>query len=147
MTEPTPRARKPRSARSGKREPEKQKGGGPVVEHDGQRRGLTLDLPMLRFNVHPPSRQQVGNVVGTVAGTTRSVVGTVAGTARWVLRPDHLVYCGALGALAAFEVIEWPVAAAMGVSLIIAERSRKQWGKAREQRPSSLRRGAEPATA
>ncbi|GAA4567028.1 hypothetical protein [Planotetraspora kaengkrachanensis] len=140
MTEPTPRARKPRVARSGKREPEKQKAGGPVVKHDGQRRGLTLDLPMLHFNVHPPNRQQVGNVVGTVAGT-------VAGTTRWVLQPDHLVYCGALGALAAFEVIEWPVAAAMGVSLIIAERSRTQWGKARERRPSSLRRGAEPVTA
>ncbi|GAA4593149.1 hypothetical protein GCM10023194_56720 [Planotetraspora phitsanulokensis] len=147
MTEPTTRARKPRSARSGKREPEKQKAGGPVVKHDGQRRGLTLDLPMLRFNVHPPSRQQVGNMVGSVAGTTRSVAGTMAGTTRWVLQPEHLVYSGALAALAAFEVIEWPVAAAMEVSLIIAERSRTQWGKAREQRPSSLRQSAEPVTA
>jgi hypothetical protein len=138
MTEPTPRARKPRPARTEKREPEKQKGRGPAVEHDGERAGLTLDLPMLSLNVHPPnvSRQQVENVVGTVAGTTRSV-----------LRPDHLVYYGGLAALAAFELIEWPVAAAIGAGMIVAERSREQRGKVREQRPSSSRRGAEPATA
>jgi hypothetical protein len=129
MTQPTPRARRPRSARTEKREPEEQKGRGPVVEHDGQGRGFTLDLPMLSLNVHAPnvSRQQV-------AGTTRSV-----------LRPDLLVYYGGLAALAAFEVIEWPVAAAIGAGLIVAARSRER-GEVREQRPAPSRRRA-PATA
>ncbi|MEO3867604.1 hypothetical protein ABGB18_02105 [Nonomuraea sp. B12E4] len=135
MAEPTPRARKPRPAKVRKPEPEERKGRGPVVEHDGQGRGVTLDLPMLSLNVHPPnvSRQQVRNVVGTVAGTARSV-----------LRPGHLAYYGGLTALAAFEVIEWPVAAAIGAGLIVAERSRTRGGEVREQRPTS-RRGAEPA--
>ncbi|WP_090947188.1 hypothetical protein [Nonomuraea jiangxiensis] len=106
------------------------------MEHDGQRRGVTLDLPVLSLNVHPPnvSRQQVAQVVGTVAGTTRSI-----------LRPDHLVYYGGLAALAAFEVIEWPVAAAIGAGLVVAERSGRRRGEVREQRPSSSRRGVEPA--
>ncbi|GLW08751.1 hypothetical protein Misp01_38810 [Microtetraspora sp. NBRC 13810] len=138
MTEPAPRARKPRSARIATHEPEEQQGRGPVVEHNGQRRGFTLDLPMLSLNVHRPnvSRQQVGSVVGTVAGTARSV-----------LRPDHFLYYSGLAALAAFEVIEWPVAAAIGAGLIVAERSRRRRGEVPEQRPSSPRRGAEPATA
>ncbi|WP_433611540.1 hypothetical protein [Prescottella agglutinans] len=35
--------------------------------------------------------------------------------------PDHLAYYAALGLLAAFEVIEWPVAVAIAVGHALAE--------------------------
>ena len=41
-----------------------------------------------------------------------------------VPRPDQLAYYGALGLLAAFEVIEWPVALAIAVGHALAEDQR-----------------------
>ncbi|MDH6675827.1 hypothetical protein M2284_000015 [Rhodococcus sp. LBL1] len=41
-----------------------------------------------------------------------------------VPRPDHLAYYAALGLLAAFEVIEWPVAVAIAVGHALAENQR-----------------------
>lgn len=43
-------------------------------------------------------------------------------------RADHVAYYGGLGALAAFEVIEWPVAAAIGIGTAVAERVRRTAG-------------------
>ena len=51
---------------------EERKGGGPVTEQGRERRELTLNLPMLTINVHAP--QRAGNMVGTVAGATRSLL-------------------------------------------------------------------------
>ncbi|XVQ14924.1 hypothetical protein ACQP1W_21000 [Spirillospora sp. CA-255316] len=41
---------------------------------------------------------------------------------------ERLAFYGALGAMAAFEVISWPVAAAVGVGTAIAGRSRSPEG-------------------
>lgn len=97
--------------------PEEKKAREPAARRDGERHGLTLDLPMLSINVHPPriSRQQVGDVVGTAVNNARAM-----------LRPKRIVYYGGLAALAAFEMIEWPVAAAIGVGTIVVESAREQ---------------------
>ncbi|GAA2426472.1 hypothetical protein GCM10010191_43750 [Actinomadura vinacea] len=44
---------------------------------------------------------------------------------------DRMVYYAGLGALAAFGVVDWPVALAIGVGVGIARRA----GRARDQRP------------
>ncbi|GAA4221984.1 hypothetical protein GCM10023075_11950 [Streptosporangium album] len=40
--------------------------------------------------------------------------------------PERMVYYGGLGALAVAGLIEWPVAAAIGVGTMIAQRARRQ---------------------
>ena len=112
-------------AATAEREPEERKAA-ERHDHDGERRGLTLNLPMLSIQVHPPrphlprvSRQELGHAVDI---------------ARSFLPPrERLAYYGGLGALAAFGVIEWPVAAAIGAGTIIAQRAR---GKNGADRPA-----------
>jgi hypothetical protein len=36
-------------------------------------------------------------------------------------RPEHVAYYGALGALAALEIIEWPIALAIAAGHVLAE--------------------------
>jgi hypothetical protein len=55
----------------------------------------------------------------TVAMT---VVDDIASTAR---RPDALVYWGGLAAMATLGVLEWPVAAAVGVGVAVANGRRR----------------------
>jgi hypothetical protein len=38
-----------------------------------------------------------------------------------VPRPEHLAYYGALGALAALEIIEWPIALAIAAGHVLVE--------------------------
>ncbi|GAA2101860.1 hypothetical protein GCM10009780_51980 [Actinomadura alba] len=42
--------------------------------------------------------------------------------------PERMAYYAGLGALAAFGVIEWPVAAAIGAGTILAKRALKKDG-------------------
>lgn|SRR5690606_32811306 len=114
MTEPSQSPRGRTSAKSAGASKEKT-ARQPAAQRDGERRGFTLNLPMLSINVCPPSKEQVGNVVGTAANTARSV-----------LQPKRIVYYGGLAVLAVFEVIEWPVAAAIGAGMAVAESAREQ---------------------
>jgi hypothetical protein len=47
------------------------------------------------------------------------------GGARRLPPPDRLVFYGALGAMAVFDVISWPVAAAIGAGTVVARRARR----------------------
>jgi hypothetical protein len=43
-----------------------------------------------------------------------------------VPRPEHLAYYGALGALAALELIEWPIALAIAAGHVLIENQHSQ---------------------
>ncbi|MBA9004448.1 hypothetical protein [Thermomonospora cellulosilytica] len=73
--------------------------------------------------------------VGAVAGAGRSA-------ASHLPPPDRLAFYGGLGAMAAFNVISWPVAAAIGVGTAIARRGRGTEERAKPEEPG---RTAEPA--
>ncbi|RCV57608.1 hypothetical protein [Marinitenerispora sediminis] len=69
--------------------------------------------------------------------------------------PGQCAYYTGLGALAVFGVIEWPVAAAIGVGTAVARRARGGWAAAtqgepgRSERPgkeAAAAKGAEPAS-
>ncbi|TNY34677.1 hypothetical protein EIO00_22610 [Thermomonospora catenispora] len=51
--------------------------------------------------------------------------------------PERLAFYGGLGAMAAFNVISWPVAAAIGVGTAIARRGLSERGRAGEGEPST----------
>ncbi|GHH68525.1 hypothetical protein GCM10017673_17660 [Streptosporangium violaceochromogenes] len=93
--------------------------------HDGH--ALTLNLPMMTVQFRPPhlhlphvGMQEAGHAVDA---------------AKSFLPPtERMVYYGGLGALAVAGLIEWPVAAAIGVGTMIAQRAR---GKSRPVRPAS----------
>lgn len=50
--------------------------------------------------------------------------------------PDRLVFYGGLGAMAALNVISWPVAAAIGVGTMLAGRARRR-ERSRSDQPES----------
>ncbi|MEV5541905.1 hypothetical protein AB0L13_34220 [Saccharopolyspora shandongensis] len=62
-----------------------------------------------RPEVHIPGQEDVAGVVNTVRENLPS--------------PLQLAYYGGLGALAALSVIEWPVAAAIGIGAVLAQRA------------------------
>jgi hypothetical protein len=77
-----------------------------------------------------PSPRQAGRGVGSTVGAVvtmpfavaRSVAEDVVSTAR---RPDALLYWGGLVGMAALGVLEWPVAAAAGVGVAVANGVRR----------------------
>jgi hypothetical protein len=87
---------------------------------DGGQRTATVNLPFVTAqfrapeihlpHVHVPGRQEVG----ALAQTARSMLPS----------PKTVLYFGGLAALAAIEVIEWPVAAAIAVGTAIARSDR-----------------------
>jgi hypothetical protein len=64
----------------------------------------------------------VGAVVTMPFAVARSVAEDVVSTAR---RPDALLYWGGLVGMAALGVLEWPVAAAAGVGVAVANGVRR----------------------
>ncbi len=64
----------------------------------------------------------LGQVITMPVTVTREVVDDVVTTVR---RPDAMLYLGGLIGLAALGVLEWPVAAAAGVGLAIANGARR----------------------
>jgi hypothetical protein len=99
-----------------------------AVSDEGPKR-LTLDLPMLSIEVRQPemrmphlemsrlpmphiSRQELGHYVDVVR--------------TFLPPPERMAYYGALGALAVFGVVDWPIAAAIGAGTIIAQRQRRR---------------------
>lgn len=75
---------------------------------------MTVDLPGVTAEFHRPdhyvpTRDDLAGAVDTVRGYLPS--------------RTMMAYYGGLGALAALSVIEWPVAAAIGVGAAVAQRS------------------------
>jgi hypothetical protein len=63
---------------------------------------------------------QVLRIPGTVAG---AIAGDISSAAR---RPEAVLYWGGLAGLAALGVLEWPVAAAIGVGVAVASGIRRR---------------------
>jgi hypothetical protein len=62
-------------------------------------------------------------------------MGRAVETARTFMPPpERIIYYGALGALAVFGLVEWPVAAAIGVGTMIAQRTRRRGQGMTEER-------------
>jgi hypothetical protein len=90
-----------------------------------ERRTATVNLPFVTAQFRRPE-MHVPRLPG------RQEVGAAAGVAQSFLPPpERLVYYAGLGALAAFEVVEWPVAVAIAAGTAIAGRSRgRTWSAA-----------------
>ncbi|WP_158850160.1 hypothetical protein [Saccharothrix deserti] len=73
-----------------------------------QFRAPELHMPQ----IHAPSREDVGAVVQTVRS--------------FLPEPRTVLYFGGLAVMAALEVIEWPVAAAIGVGAALAPRGEQR---------------------
>lgn len=87
-------------------------------------RSLTLNLPMLTVQVRPPD---VHLPQIHLPHVNRQEVGQAVDAARSFLPPpERIAYYGGLGALAVAGLLEWPVAAAIGIGTIIAQRARRQ---------------------
>ncbi|MGH3785758.1 MAG: hypothetical protein ACRDRG_04255 [Pseudonocardiaceae bacterium] len=85
-----------------------------VSSETSQPRTATVNLPFVTAQFRKPEID-----LGSAVGAVRSLLPT----------PMGAVYYGGLAALAAFSVIDWPVAAAIGIGTEIARRG------AVEQRP------------
>ncbi|MFI7614376.1 hypothetical protein ACIBP6_24385 [Nonomuraea terrae] len=103
----------------------------------------TLDMPMVSVSVHRPDvhMPHVPKPHIPRPHINRQELGHYADVARTVLPPpDRLAYYGALGAMAAFGAIDWPVAAAIGAGMVIVQRRRdkapsQETAAARKQEP------------
>ncbi|MER5320733.1 hypothetical protein [Streptosporangium roseum] len=93
--------------------------------HDGH--SFTLNLPMMTVQFRPPRLH-----LPHLPHVNRQEAGHAVDVARSLLPPpERLIYYGGLGALAVVGAIEWPVAAAIGVGTLVAQRARA------ERRPES----------
>ncbi|SEN34215.1 hypothetical protein [Nonomuraea pusilla] len=93
--------------------------GRPAAAVETGPRELSLDLPMISVRLRAPDIR--------LPRMSRQEMGHAADIARSFLpAPERLAYYGALGALAALGVLEWPVAAAIGAGTIIAQRGRTE---------------------
>lgn len=89
-------------------------------------KGLTLDLPMVTMQLHAPDVHLPHLTAPHLAmpHISRQEMGHAVDVARSFLpAPERIAYYGALSALAAFGVLEWPVAAAIGVGTMVAARA------------------------
>lgn len=87
----------------------------------GSAHGTVVELPFVtaefhRPDVRLPSRAEVEGVVGGVLGSVRENLPP----------PEQMVYYGGLATLAVFSVIEWPVAAAIGVGTALVQHAAGQ---------------------
>ena len=106
-------------------------------------RGVTLNLPFVTATfrsrethlpqVRVPGKQEVLFAAHTVGGYLPS--------------PRQAVYFGGLAALAAFEIIEWPVALAIGAGTAIMGRSEGQEPQRETRREPRPETRAEPTGA
>ncbi|MFF3671454.1 hypothetical protein [Microtetraspora malaysiensis] len=108
-------------------------------QHDGHNGEFTLNLPMVSLQFHRPQMPHV-----EMPHMSRQEVGHAVDVARSFLPPpERVIYYGGLGALAVLGVLEWPVAAAIGVGTMLAQRGRteesKAWSRARTPAMRSAR--------
>ncbi|MEV1168793.1 hypothetical protein [Nonomuraea sp. NPDC049784] len=115
---------------------------------------FTLDLPMLSIQVRQPDVRLPHIEMPHIGmphmphmempGLSKQELGHYVDVARTFLPSrERMAYYGALGALAAFGVLEWPVAAAIGAGTIIAQRRQ---GAPAFGRPRATARAAKPST-
>lgn len=113
----------------------------PIPPHTmrSARRELTLNLPCVRIQIRPPElhlpRVELPHITPRELGHAIDIART------FLPPPERMLYYGGLAAIAAFGVIDWPIAAAIGAGTMIAQRAR-----AREQRWSPLRAPRETAS-
>ncbi|GGO61015.1 hypothetical protein [Nonomuraea cavernae] len=97
---------------------------------NGHKKQYTLGLPMMTIQVRPPDVHMPH--IGAppmphvqLPHISRQELGQAVDIARsFMPPPERLAYYGALGALAVFGAIDWPVAVAIGAGAILAQRSR-----------------------
>lgn len=88
----------------------------PALRRDKPPASVTLELPLVTMQVRAPQIH--------LPHVSLEEAGLVIDAARSLLPPPgRVIYYGGLGALAAIDVIEWPVAAAIGVSTAVAQRA------------------------
>lgn len=88
----------------------------------------TVNLPGVSAEVHLPDHYI----------PTRDDLAGAAGSVRQYLPSREMTaWLGSLGALAAFSVIDWPVAAAIGAGTVIAQRAGAAAPRSRSSRSSS----------
>lgn len=83
----------------------------------GARKTATLHLPLVTVQFRAPQMHMPGRREMTDAG--RTVTG-------FLPSPSRLAYYTGLGMVAAFGVIDWPVAVAIGAGTWIAQRGRRE---------------------
>jgi hypothetical protein len=102
-------------------------------------RTATVNLPFVTAqfrapNVHLPSRKEIG--------------AAAQGLASFLPSPKAALYFGGLVGAAALEVIEWPVAVAIGVGAALASRGEARpgpWGGTRPVAQTPVERGTTTA--
>ncbi|GAA4521627.1 MULTISPECIES: hypothetical protein [Nonomuraea] len=103
-----------------------------------QDKKVTLDLPMMSIQLHKPD-MKLPHV--PMPHISKQEMGHAVDVAKSILPPpERVAYYGALGALAVFGVVEWPVAAAIGVGTVIAQRARGNGNG----KPTSARKPEKP---
>jgi hypothetical protein len=90
-----------------------------VAAPAGRRSAVTLAIPVPTVTV-----RRVGLPVPRVAALAAGPASVVSTVAKRMPPPGRLLYYGGLGALAALDVVSWPVAAAIGGGVWVASRSR-----------------------
>ncbi|MGI8311813.1 hypothetical protein [Saccharopolyspora hattusasensis] len=73
-----------------------------------------MKLPFVTAEFRPPEMHIPGQ---------ENVAGMVNTVRKNLPPPGQLAYYGVLGALAALSLIEWPVAAAIGIGTMVAQRA------------------------
>lgn len=79
--------------------------------------GTTVQLPFVTAEFHRPDVQLPGRA---------ELEGAIGAVRKNLPPPEQMVYYGGLAALAVFSVIEWPVAAAIGVGTAVAQHAAAQ---------------------
>jgi hypothetical protein len=104
-----------------------------ATETAKQPRTATLDLPFVTAQFRAPDLH-LPQVHVPSPRLSREELGSAVQTARSYLPPPReLAYYGGLAALAAFEVIEWPVAVAIGIGAAVFGRR----AQGRDRQPAS----------
>lgn len=102
-----------------------------------ERRQVTLALPMMSIQLHKPEMPSISMPHIPLPHISKQEMGHAVDVAKSILPPpERVAYYGALGALAVFGVVEWPVAAAIGMGTVIAQRARRN-GNGDGARPMS----------
>ncbi|MFG1616302.1 hypothetical protein ACGFI3_26375 [Nonomuraea wenchangensis] len=120
-----------------------QQGRDEVTSNGGEPR--RIDMPMLGIEVR---RRQVEMPHVSMPSVpmphiSKQEFGHYVDVARTILPPpERVAYYGALGAMAVFGVIEWPVAAAIGVGMAVMQRRRQ--GASKTERKSETTARAQP---
>lgn len=92
--------------------------------------GMTVRLPFVTAEFHRPDLRLPEIPMPDVRGTVNNVASSVRDN---LPSREEVAYFGGLGLLAALSVIEWPVAAAIGVGTVVAQRASGGGGGSRQQ--------------